>query len=209
MRTSPERWLALWTRIGARGDGLVWHKKLCRAYQEKHRHYHTLQHLDECLTLFDTLVVREAVTDSRALELALWFHDSVYEIGASTNEEQSSQLAKFVLFHAGAASTLIDDTSRLIMVTKNHQASSEDERWMLDLDLSILGQTPQRFQEYEQQIRLEYYEVDEAIYQTRRFEIMVSFLNRPRLFNTAYCYCEFEVAARRNLKWLLSYLTNS
>ena len=123
MRTDLENWMALWHRIGAQGNGPVWHEKLCRAYQDSQRRYHTLQHLDECLQLFDRIPSARDVACSPSLELALWFHDAVYDIGASNNEEQSAQLARFVLFKAGVDSELIDDTCRLVMATKMSVAS--------------------------------------------------------------------------------------
>lgn len=206
MRTDLENWLALWHRIGAHDDGISWHGKLCRSYQDSHRSYHTLQHLEECLQIFDSIPSEKEVACSPALELALWFHDAVYDIGASNNEEQSAQLARFVLFEAGVDSGLIDDTCRLVMATKTHEGSLPDEEWIADIDLSILGQTPTRFQEYERQIRREYAMVDDCLYRTKRSEIMASFLERTRLYKTEYFHHHFEEQARFNLEWLLNHL---
>ena len=47
--------------------------KLLQAYSEPQRAYHTLQHLVECLDLFQT--VRDQLNDSMAVELAIWFHE--------------------------------------------------------------------------------------------------------------------------------------
>ena len=90
--------------------------------------------------------------------------------------------------------------------TKTHVGSLPDEEWISDIDLSILGQTPPRFQEYECQIRQEYAMVDDTLYRTKRSEIMASFLNRPRLFKTEFFHHHFEEQARLNLKWLLNQL---
>jgi predicted metal-dependent HD superfamily phosphohydrolase len=198
--------MALWHRIGAHSNGAAWHEKLCRAYQDSHRSYHTLQHLEECLQLFDSMVFEAEVGCSPALELALWFHDAVYDIGASNNEQQSAQLARFVLLNAEVDSGLIDDTCRLIMTTKSHDGRLPDEECITDIDLSILGQTPTRFQEYERQIRQEYAMVDDCLYRTKRSEIMASFLERPRLYKTEYFHHHFEEQARLNLEWLLNQL---
>jgi predicted metal-dependent HD superfamily phosphohydrolase len=209
MRTHLTSWMALWHRIGAHGDGTVWHQKLHRAYQDQHRFYHTLQHLEECLQQFDIVASQHNVACSPAMELALWFHDAVYDVGASNNEEQSAQLARFVLLKADVDSSLIDDTCRLVMATKTHNGSLPDEECIADIDLSILGQTPSRFQEYERQIRQEYAMIDETLYCTKRSEIMASFLNRPRLYKTRYFCQHFEEQARLNLEWLLLHLAKS
>ena len=192
MRTDLENWMALWQRIGALGDGAAWHVKLCRAYQDSSRAYHRLRHLEECLHLLDTMASEKGVAFSPALELALWFHDAVYNVGASNNEEQSAQLARFVLFKAGVDSELIDDTCRLVMATKTHAGCLPDEECIADIDLSILGQKQARFHEYERRIRQEYAMVDDALYRIKRAEIMASFLSHPRIYKTKYFYHHFE-----------------
>lgn len=58
-------------------------------YTEPQRHYHTLRHLDEMLLLLDA---RAANVDNKiVIELAVWFHDCVYDPvkGAPYNENES------------------------------------------------------------------------------------------------------------------------
>ena len=66
--------------------------KLIAAYSEKQRAYHTLQHLYECLVLVDS--IRADLIDADAVELALWFHDAVYDTALQDNEERSACLAE-------------------------------------------------------------------------------------------------------------------
>ncbi|MEA5468385.1 hypothetical protein VB714_05850 [Spirulina sp. 06S082] len=58
------------------------------AYREKHRYYHTLQHIEECLILYDRLP-----TKSPTVEIALWFHDVIYNPQGPNNEMQSANYA--------------------------------------------------------------------------------------------------------------------
>ena len=51
---------------------------------------HTLQHISECLSHFEQ--VQDLLEDARAVELALWFHDAVYNPKASDNEACSATL---------------------------------------------------------------------------------------------------------------------
>lgn len=44
---------------------------LIAAYSEKQRAYHTVQHLYECLSLFE--LVKSELKDAHAVALALWF----------------------------------------------------------------------------------------------------------------------------------------
>ena len=95
----PERWLRLWQAIGASGDASTWYETLTRAYAELHRHYHNQQHIADCLAEFDA--VRLLAKQPYAVELALWFHDAVYDPKAADNEEQSAALARCCLQSAG------------------------------------------------------------------------------------------------------------
>src|SRR6185436_9293929 len=92
---AQERWRRLWQAAGATGEPAGWYEKLTAAYAEPQRHYHNQQHIAECLAEFDR--ARHLTQQPVELELALWFHDAVYEPKASDNEEQSAALAQHCL----------------------------------------------------------------------------------------------------------------
>ena len=54
------------------------------------REFHNLGHIDDCLRHFDEIAPR--LMDRDAVEIALWFHDAVYEPGNPDNERRSAQL---------------------------------------------------------------------------------------------------------------------
>ena len=62
---------------------------LAAAYQAPSRHYHTLQHVDNLLKRLDATVLQ----DAPVVELAVWFHDAVYNAFKSDNEARSAALA--------------------------------------------------------------------------------------------------------------------
>jgi len=70
---------------------------------------------------------------------------------------------------------------------------------LVDVDLSILGATQSRFDEYERQVREEYGWVPEPIYRRKRREILESFLGRPAIYNTARFIGRYEQQGRANL----------
>ncbi len=70
---------------------------------------------------------------------------------------------------------------------------------MVDIDLSIFGQLPERFWQYENQIRKEYEWVPENIFTTKRAEILERFLARPKIFATELFFAKYEKPARVNL----------
>ena len=192
-----DRWLRLWQAAGGDGDGAPWHEKLTRAYAEPQRHYHNQQHIAECLAEFDG--ARHLAQQPAAVELALWFHDAVYDPKAGDNEEQSAAMARNCL--ETGRSRLAATVSDLVMATKSHSTDAgPDAALMVDVDLSILGQGEQRFVEYESQIREEYRSVPKLIFNFKRAEILERFLARSRIYATDFFATKYEQQARRNLE---------
>jgi len=75
--------------------------ELIERYGEAHRHYHTLQHLRECLEQFSAL--RAIAQCAGEVELALWFHDAVYDPRREDNEVRSAHWAHRELEARGVA----------------------------------------------------------------------------------------------------------
>jgi len=69
----------------------------------------------------------------------------------------------------------------------------------VDIDLSILGAAPDRFDEYERQARQEYAWVPEFLFRRKRKAILEGMLARPRPFSTAPFFLRHKGAARANL----------
>jgi predicted metal-dependent HD superfamily phosphohydrolase len=189
------RWFDFFRRIGGSLDPAPLYEDLARRYGEAARAYHTLQHIVECLQELDR--VRPLPPE---VELALWYHDAVYDPRAHDNEERSAELAREVARRLGWSDAVHD----LILATK-HDAAPADEgaRWVTDIDLSILGQAQPRFDQYERQIRTEYAFVPEELFHRKRREILRSLLARPFLYQTAFFRERYEAAARANLDRVL------
>lgn len=195
--TLAARWQRLWTGLGLPApSGLL--QALLDAYGEPQRHYHTLQHLGECFALFDT--VRQLADHPLEVELALWFHDSVYDVHAHDNEARSSAWAERALGAAGLPTAARARIGALVMATC-HDAlpDSNDARLLTDIDLAILGAGPERFDKYERQIRLEYGHVAQAVFERERAKVLQRFLDRPQLYATPRLRGLLESRARDNL----------
>ena len=193
-----DRWRATWAGLGvAPADDDVYNTLLVR-YGEPHRHYHTLRHLDECFAKLDE--ARQLAARPHEIELALWFHDAVYEVRQQDNEEQSAAWAVSVANDAGLSNEVCERLRQLILATKHDaEPASADAALLVDVDLAILGASPDRFDEYEQQIRQEYSWVPGFLFRRKRREILEMFLTRPHLYNTGYFRDRFEAVARANL----------
>lgn len=200
-----EQWLALCSRIGAAGDGRrVW-SELERRYLEPHRAYHNFDHIGHCLAEF--AAVKELAESANAVELAIWFHDAVYDTHAKDNEEQSARLAAQFLDEAGVDPTLISFVVSLIHATK-HAAppGSPDAALLVDIDLAILGQPRERYACFEEEIRSEYSWVALAEFAAGRGTILGGFLGRPAIYGTDSFCGRYEATARRNLRWAIARL---
>lgn len=165
------------------------YQDLVARYREPHRRYHTLQHLEECFARFDEL--RALAEHPRDVELAIWFHDAIYDTRRSDNEARSAAWGRSV------AGERVHD---LVMATRHEAAPrSADEKALVDVDLWILGAPRERFDEYEAQVREEYGWVPAIIYRRKRRHVLESIAARPTIYNTAAFVQRYEKQARENL----------
>jgi predicted metal-dependent HD superfamily phosphohydrolase len=74
------------------------------------------------------------------------------------------------------------------------------KRLLVDIDLSILGATPERFDEYEVQVRQEYAWVPGPLFRRKRGEILQAFLVRPSIYSMPWFRQRLEAQARSNLQ---------
>jgi predicted metal-dependent HD superfamily phosphohydrolase len=196
---SPERWARLWRDVGAKDDGLVVYQELVSLYSEPHRHYHNLRHIAECLNEFDA--ARDLAQQPLVVELAIWFHDAIYDTRAADNEEKSAELAKTRISAAGGNGGLCEGVFALVMATKTHDPLLHpDAPLLVEIDLSILGKSEERFWEYESQILREYDWVPKGIFAAKRAEILEQFLARERIYSTKQFFDQYEKQSRANLQ---------
>ena len=200
-----QRWLKLWSRLGAQGSSASSFAQLTAAYAEAGRAYHTAEHIRDCLAELD--LTRDLAQYPDEVEAALWFHDAVYLPGAPDNEDQSAELARTALSVAAVPREVTDRTAALVLATKHAGVpSSPDEQLICDIDLSILGREPGIFDTFERQIRHEYAWVPEPTYRRERSAVLSGFLRRRSIYQTDQFRHRYEALARANLKRLLDQL---
>lgn len=190
------RWRRLQARLGAKGRDLGFLAVL-QAYSNPKRGYHNLDHLAQVLDAFER--VRDAAEDPEAVELALWFHDLVYEPMVPGNEEASARKASEALLAAGLPAPFAQRVHDLVLATRHDAVPRDlDARLVVDCDLSILGASPEVFDAYERGVRAEYAAVPEDAWKAGRAAILAQFLARERIFSTSQ-FAHLEAAARENL----------
>jgi predicted metal-dependent HD superfamily phosphohydrolase len=204
-RLDRSRWTGLWHRLGARGDGLSILSALEASYAEPARAYHTAEHIRDCLAQFD--LSRHPALRPDEVEAAIWFHDAVYLPGASDNEDRSAGLARTTLADAGAPPDMAQRIAALVLATQHLAIPRKPDAALLcDIDLSILGRTPEVFDEFERRIRQEYAWVPEPMYRGARAEILAGFLRRRSIFQIDFFRDRYEAPARANLARILKEL---
>jgi len=140
-----------------------------------------------------------------SVEFAFDYHDSVYAIGATDNEERSAGLAIDTLKKARVPGHIQSLVGGYIMTTKpGQEPSTADQRVMADIDLAILGQERPAFVEYERRVREEYADVPEEAFWRQRKKILGAFLWRPSVYSTSRFRQLYETQARENLSWTIT-----
>lgn len=202
---TPERWSVLLRGLGAGPDDATY-ARLAAAYAEPHRAYHTERHIGECLALFDE--VRGLSAEPFEVECALWFHDAIYQPMSSDNESRSADWAGEFLQSHGASPMRIERVRRHVLATRHVKSLQVDDSGLVvDIDLAILGSAPERYEEFERDVRREYRWVPMIVYRRKRAEILMSFLDRSRIYHFEPLADRFEAAARRNIAGAVRTLT--
>ncbi|MFO0967748.1 MAG: hypothetical protein U0793_19475 [Gemmataceae bacterium] len=202
------RFLRTWERLTGKPPPDDLFVALADSYAAPERAYHNAAHILDCLGELDAC--RACAVHPDEIEIALWFHDAVYDSRRADNEERSAAWASSALTASGAAQERVERVVALVLATKHTEPpGSTDAALLVDIDLSILGREPDVFDRYDFGIRREYAWVPEQTYRRERGGILRRFLARPRLFATDFFQHRYEAPARANLERALKRLEGS
>ena len=201
-----ERFQALWQRcLTAPFDSMainVIYEDLIARYGEPIRHYHNSRHIRHCLNEFDRAAYLIEQPDT--VELALWFHDAIYVVGARDNEQRSADL-----FAKWAVPVLAPDqvatVNRFIMATRHRKPpDDDDERYVVDIDLSSFGLEWAAFINDTVNVRNEMIYIPDELYYANHIGFLNGLLMRERIFYSDFFYNAYEHIARQNINRLLA-----
>jgi predicted metal-dependent HD superfamily phosphohydrolase len=222
-----QRWASLCFSLGATRGVEETFGRLDDLYRGPGRAYHNWDHIQACLEELDPCELLAGIfapppaqlpqdggRGPKVLELALWFHDAIYDPRRADNEERSADLAVSLGGNMGIDRDSLDACGRLVLATKHFggeekaagRPALEAENLIRDIDLAILGQSRPVFEAYEAAIREEFSFVAEGEYRTKRSSVLRSFLERPAIFLTARHALLYEGRARDNLSRLIASL---
>ena len=192
------RFAATWRAAAFASDPEPVLAGLARRHREPGRHYHTLEHVNAVLDQLHA--VRDQLQHPADAELAVWFHDAVYDPTRSDNEIASAELARQHLEAAGAPAAQVERITGMILDTRHREdATSPDGALVADADLAILAAPAAEFDAYECAVRLEYGHLTDDEFRQGRAAFVHAMLQRPRIYRTE-AFRHFETLARANLQ---------
>ncbi len=198
------KYLIFLTRVAPGRAGEAHFACLDDLYSQPGRYYHNWRHILACLKELEPL--RSLCRSFEALEMALWYHDAVYDPRRQDNELESARLARRAGEELGLSAAFLDEVETLIRLTDRHRVpeesrpGAEDARLFVDIDLAVLCRGRRAYAAYEAAIRREYGFVNDREYRRRRGALLKEFLERPDVYASAHFRRRCETRARRNLK---------
>jgi predicted metal-dependent HD superfamily phosphohydrolase len=182
----------------------TWSEQFVQRYTEPHRYYHTLAHISSMIACLDVRL--SEIKDQKAVELAIFFHDWIYEPQGASNEAESVLVFEKFAIEIGLAANLRLKVVRLVEATVKHEIADNvpseedtDMKLFLDFDLEVLGRNWEEYKIYASQIRREYSCFEQQEYNIGRATVLSKFLARDKIYFSD-TFCEEEKFARENMR---------
>lgn len=203
------RFVGLWNRLEADGDAYDEYQNMLNAYLAGDRVYHSINHIVDGLDkLEDAIEYTEAKgmkVDADALTLAWYLHDVVKKKNSRVDEERSAKYAYDTCVKA-LREDIAEKVKKCVLVTKHdekHQPMTIEEELSADVDLSIFGESSKIFNEYENDIRREFYFANDIEFIDARIQVLEKFQKRYKdgghIYYTDFFREKYEEQARENL----------
>ena len=196
-----ERFLKLCTLINVnKKDSKKWWDVINSKYNENHRFYHTISHLNYMFNYYDKFKLK--LKNHKLVELSIFFHDIIYDCKHGLDEDNS--VLEFLTFSklTNLTKDQIELVKLYISTTKSHlkcTSKDSDLLYFLDFDLSILGSSELNYTTYSNNVRKEYQgslKLNDKTFITKRIE----FLNQMLTYKSYYFTNEFKILLDDNAK---------
>ena len=171
-------------------------ERIAPYYNEPHRFYHTMDHINFMLDSGNKLLSREQY-------MAVLFHDIVYDPKRKDNEEQSASLMYKMLddgYHTMKENSGedVDTIAHIILDTRTHKATRPESELVLDLDLLGLASEYGVFKTNSINIRKEYSHLSDAEWNIGRRYFFTELLKKPIFVTKTFSI--YEKDARQNIQ---------
>lgn len=182
------------------------------AYAMPTRAYHHIGHVHEVLRHVADVAAGPGWRQPAEVQLAVLYHDAVYESGRRDNEMRSAALAMEHIARwlpqagvdAARVAVLIEATARHGRIDAEDIAGDThpaDLAHFLDADMAILGAPATVFDAYHRGIAMEYRgKVPAVLFRLNRRRFLKALLARERIYHSAFFHERFDAKARHNLR---------
>ena len=197
-----QRFTSLWSRcqtgVSAGASAEDVYKEIHRYYSESGRRYHTPKHIEHCLAQFD--LASGEMVNADAVEIAIWFHDLIFDVRANDNELQSAR--RFVELADDSMDTEFKATVHdLIMTTAPPRLpKTTDQNFMLDIDLSSFGLPWEDMLRDSIAVRQESPQLTDAEFFPGQRAFLESLISRKHFYFTEFFRSRIEDTARSNIE---------
>jgi len=149
-------------------------REVRRRYSEIHRHFHTIEHLNDVL---EQIIIRRqdlSDVDFVSLIIAAIFHDIVYNPQRKDNEERSAELLEFYTTTLDESEyyEIKENARKIILATKTHDKIHGLIYNFNKIDCSILNGSYLELLRWEEQIYKEYEFAGWEQYKERRIKFL-------------------------------------
>jgi pantetheine-phosphate adenylyltransferase len=148
---------------------------LLSMWNESHRHYHTLNHLNDLIDQINESKSKYSQKEYEKLLIAALFHDCVYDPMKQDNEEKSAQF--FMECCQDKTNPDLLDINKMILDTKTHQATTKLSESFNYYDMNIVERDFDQLLEWENGIFNEYKAYGE-LYKEGRLKFLESLLDK-------------------------------
>ena len=210
VRMTVDRFVALLERCAADGpapDGKALFDELHTLYSGDGRRYHTPAHLDHCLAQFD--MCRHLMQRPDEVEMALWYHDAVYEPAAHDNELRSAELFATRLGHVCPEEMVTRVYDLILATTHREPPRDQDTRLMVDIDLSGFALPWEEFARESEAVRAEFGHLSDEEFYASQMRFLRSLVERARFYSSDFFHQRYEDQARENVTRTLRQLTEA
>lgn len=194
---------SLLSKLGIKNEKNSIFKEVKALYDTPDRLYHNWFHIINCLNgLYE---IKEDINDYDFIVLffAIIFHDVIYTSTALKweNEKNSADFADKIMQELWVENTIIENVKKLILTTSDHKnnSSSLSEKYLIDIDLSILGQNWNIYYWTSKSIRHEY-----SCYSREEFVkwrlLFLKEMFKRNIFQTDYFIQKYEKKAKSNIE---------
>jgi len=172
-------------------------------YDNPNRFYHTFKHIRSLLFSLDDFHLTEI--EKIKIELAIWFHDLIYNAKSKTNEIDS--VDEFISFglQTGLSINFIEEICDIILVTQhNNTAHNRLQKIMCDIDLKEFAYD--NYIENSNNVKKEFGHLTDDEWKKGRSNFLKTFINKEFIYYTDKYKDALEDTAKINLQKELDYI---